>query len=247
MTAPQPPVVPGQHESYRLGDVMPAPQPKKTSTGKILLIVGIVVGVLCLGGGATAVVALGALDQAVDEATSGVQASTPTPAAASTCSYGVDSNGAVVCSSPGATPAAAPADDAPATGRVGDTVTLTTSDGGKAYYTVTKVEQKTSDRYGDRPKKGVYLLAHLKVEVVSGEFFACDCDMSFVGPDKKVYEPTYATFSGHDEFEATDLNGGQNTDGWIVWDLPKSALKGGQIQYRADNWYDEDAISYWKL
>lgn len=50
----EPPVVPGRHEAYRLGDVMPAPQPKKSHTGPIIAVVVAVTAMAAIGLGIVA-------------------------------------------------------------------------------------------------------------------------------------------------------------------------------------------------
>lgn len=219
MTEPQQP--------FRLGQLAPPRPPRRKRT---LWPVFVASGVIATIGVGLFVVAL-------------VQART-TPVAAKTSPSPVPLSSAGFEHDPVAAP---PTQTYVPTGPVGTTVTATATNGLEIDYTVSKVEQKTVDKWGQKPDKGVYLLAFLKVEVNSGEDFICSCSISFIGPNGKVFEETFAEFKGHDEFKSVDVAAGQRADGWIVWDVPRSALKGGKIQLSLDNWASDNAYGYWTL
>lgn len=143
---------------------------------------------------------------------------------------------------PAPLPPPPPADN---TAAVGGTFTVTDSEGLEAEYTLTKTITKTRDEFGDRPKRGIFLLVHVRVVVKSESEFACSCSFQFVTTAGKVYEAHYATFSGYEEFASADLAGGQNSDGWIPFDVPKAALKGGRIGFKPNSFDGE--IAYWRL
>lgn len=94
MTTPNPPITPGPEQPYQLGDVMPAPQPRRSRAPWIIAGVAVL---LAIGGAVAAVVAI---DQDAEQPAASASPST------STCArYAVDSGGAVFCGD-GAAPAA---------------------------------------------------------------------------------------------------------------------------------------------
>lgn len=112
-------------------------------------------------------------------------------------------------------------------------------------WTPTKVEKPTVDEWGDKAKRGQYLLVHFKVSVTEGSTFICSCALQFVDSAGKVYDPGYSSFKKREELEATEVAAGQNVEGWVAFDVPKAALKGGRIQLKADTFSDK--YGYWAL
>ncbi|MEV0397343.1 DUF4352 domain-containing protein [Polymorphospora rubra] len=129
--------------------------------------------------------------------------------------------------------------------KVGDTIEVS-NDSQAIKYTVTKTAQKSGSEY-NKPDNGVYLLAYLEVNVTKGNSFVCSCELAFIGPDGTVYDSTYAGVDGHKEFESTDIAAGQKKAGWVPFDIPKNAVKGGKIQLKVTNFLSEDQYAYWVL
>lgn len=129
------------------------------------------------------------------------------------------------------------------TAKVGETLTVTGDATEK--WTLVKTEQHARDEWGDKAGKGIYLALQMKVTVTDGSAFICSCSMQFIGPDNTVYDPTYRSIKNHDELPSTDTGNGQKVAGWVVFDLPKSALKGGRIQLKPNVW--DDVYGYWAL
>lgn len=122
-----------------------------------------------------------------------------------------------------------------------------TADSLTAKYTLSKSEIRTEDKYGDSPEGGVYLLAFLRVDVTKGETFACACELSLVQKDGRVREQSYGSFSNRPEFESADLKAGQNTDGWVMWTVPKKEIKTAQVQLKVSSLFEDSAYGYWRL
>jgi hypothetical protein len=115
----------------------------------------------------------------------------------------------------------------------------------EAVWTVTKVEQRKIAQYDQKPERGVFLLAHVKVSVTEGSLFACGCSFQFVDAKGKVYEVTFNSFKGRDEITGNELAAGQNTDGWVAFDVPKAALTGGKIKLELNAF--TGTFGYWTL
>jgi len=129
---------------------------------------------------------------------------------------------------------------------VGETLTITGT-GFEGHYTIIKVEQVDRDEFGLRPEHGTYLLAHMKVEIVEGSTFVCSCETAFVQAGGRVHEETFASIKGKPMFESAELAAGQNTDGWIVFDVPKDTVDGGKIQLTLQNFWTDNEYGYWTL
>jgi len=151
-----------------------------------------------------------------------------------------------VASTSAATEPPAAATTAPdLTERVGGVFSLSNEEGLNATYRLTRTATRTIDEFGDRPDRGLYFLVHIQVHVTGGSEFACSCSFQFVTSTGKVYEPTYRTFKGVEEFESADLAAGQNRDGWIAFDIPKATVKGGRVGFKPNAFGGE--IAYWML
>lgn len=132
------------------------------------------------------------------------------------------------------------------TKKVGETLTVS-NDSTAVNYTLAKVEQKASDSLGLKPNRGVYLLVQLNVQVTKGDAFVCSCELSFVAKDGTVSEETFASFDGRPTFQSADVAAGQKTSGWIIFDVPKAAVKGGKIQLKVTNLLADNEYAYWAL
>jgi hypothetical protein len=119
-------------------------------------------------------------------------------------------------------------------------------DGFQATYVLSKPEQKTTDEFGLKPKRGVFLLVYMQASVQEGSDYICSCNLQFVGPDGTVYEEEFNSFAGKDSITANDVGKGQKIAGWTSFDVPKAALKGGKIQLKP-NMFDGDRVGYWAL
>ncbi len=135
-------------------------------------------------------------------------------------------------------------DDGPLVVKIGQTITAESYDS-KSSWTVTKVEQKTVAQYDQKPERGVFVLAHVKVTVTEGTEYVCGCSLQFVAANGKVYDNDYNSFKGREDMPASEVGKGQNTDGWVAFDVPKSAIKGGRIQWKSSMLDDKPA--FWAL
>ncbi|MFB6392707.1 DUF4352 domain-containing protein [Polymorphospora lycopeni] len=129
--------------------------------------------------------------------------------------------------------------------KVGDTIEVS-NDSQAIKYTVTKTQQKSGTQF-IKPDYGVYLLAYLEVNVTKGNTYVCSCELSFIGPDGTVYESTFTVLDGVQLFESADVAAGQKKAGWVPFDVPKNAVKGGKIQLKVTNFLSEDQYAYWVL
>lgn len=116
-----------------------------------------------------------------------------------------------------------------------------------ATYTLSKAEVRSKDQFGLEAQNGAYLLAFLRVDVAKGETFACACELSLVQKDGKVREQTYASFKGKPAFESAELKAGQHADGWVMWDVPKSAVNSSQVQLKIAQLFEDSAYGYWTV
>lgn len=46
---------------------------------------------------------------------------------------------------------------------------------------------------------------------------------------------------------STQLKAGQNSDGWVVWDMPKAQVKGAKVQLKVASLFSESEYGYWTL
>lgn len=129
--------------------------------------------------------------------------------------------------------------------KIGQTITVT-SDTTGINYTITKTKQETGGEF-NKAQRGVYLLGYLEIKVTKGNAFVCGCETSLVGPDGTVYEYTWALLEGYKELTGADVAAGQKVAGWVSFDVPKAALKGGKIQLKVTNLFTEDKYAYWTL
>ncbi|PRY24045.1 hypothetical protein [Pseudosporangium ferrugineum] len=116
-----------------------------------------------------------------------------------------------------------------------------------ATYTLSKAQVETRSEFGSEAENGAYLLAFLRVDVTKGETFACSCELSLVQKNGKVREPSFAGFDGKPEFESADLKAGQNTDGWVSWDLPPDEISGSKVQLKISSLFSDSEYGYWTV
>lgn len=129
--------------------------------------------------------------------------------------------------------------------KVGETIAVTSESTG-IEYTITKTAQKQGGEF-NKAKNGIYLLGYLEVKVTKGNSWVCGCETSFIGPDGTVYEYTWAMLDGYNELTSADVAAGQKVAGWVSFDVPKKAIKGGKIQLKVTNFFSEDKYAYWVL
>ncbi|WP_250029872.1 DUF4352 domain-containing protein [Paractinoplanes maris] len=161
---------------------------------------------------------------------------------------------ALACgSAPEVTDAGGAADAAPAkkpsgpkTVQMGQKLAVNAA-GLKGTWTVSKAEIRTKDKYGYAPQNGAWLLVFLRVDVSEGEAFTCPCDISLVQKDGKVNEWGTGGLQGRPDFNATQVAAGQHSDGWVVFDVPKSAIAGSKVQLKIMNLFGNDAYGYWTV
>lgn len=134
---------------------------------------------------------------------------------------------------------------APVAAQLGQKLTVS-SDTLGATYTLSKAETKTVDESGTKPENGVFLLVFLRVDVTKGSMFACSCELSFVEADGRVREESYSSFAKRPKLLGTDLKAGQNTDGWVVFDVKNGSVKGGRVQLKVASLFDAE-YGYWQL
>lgn len=128
---------------------------------------------------------------------------------------------------------------------LGATFTVTANDGTEAEYTAVKTIIKSVDELDTRASRGTYLLVYVKVSVESGSDFVCSCSFQFVTSSGKAYEAHAIGFNGLEMLESADLAGGQNTDGWVAFDVPKREVRTGRIAFKPDTFDGE--VAYWRL
>lgn len=153
------------------------------------------------------------------------------------------SEGAVV-PEPGADPT--PTVAAPVAAKLGEKLTVSSETLG-ATYLLSKQETKAADEFDQKPENGMFLLVFLRVDVIKGEMFACSCELSFVEADGRVREEVFASFKSRPKLVGTDLKAGQNTDGWVVFDVKKDAVKGGRVQLKVASLLSESQFGYWQV
>lgn len=119
-------------------------------------------------------------------------------------------------------------------------------DGFQATYVLSKPEQKTTDEFQLKPKRGVFFVVYMQASVSEGSDYICSCNLQFVGPDGTVYEENFSTFAGKPGINANDVGKGQKISGWTSFDVPKNAVKGGKIQLKP-NMFEGDRVGYWIL
>lgn len=121
-------------------------------------------------------------------------------------------------------------------------------------YTVSKVEIRSGknghpavDDAGMPSDKGAWVLAQIRVEITTADTMVCSCDWTLITATKTAYTASYGSFNGHDEFQSLDLNTGQNSSGWLVFDIPPAAVKGATLQLKVSAFFDAPAYGYWQL
>lgn len=119
-------------------------------------------------------------------------------------------------------------------------------DGFQATYVLSKPEQKTTDEFQLKPKRGIFFVVYMQASVTEGSDYICSCNLQFVGPDGTVYEENFSTFAGKPGINANDVGKGQKISGWTSFDVPKNAIKGGKIQLKP-NMFVGDRVGYWIL
>lgn len=131
--------------------------------------------------------------------------------------------------------------------KIGKTLTVK-ANGITADWTVTKTEQRATDEFGLEPQSGgKWVLIHAKVAVKEGEAFVNPGDLSIVSKSGKVYEMAIASFKGKQLLGAANVGPGQNTDGWVFYDVAAADLKGARIQLKQQSLLDDTAVGYWTL
>lgn len=235
------------------GDSPPEPPepPKRLNSVWPWVAGAAVLAVLAIGGGVAAFVASGDSDR------TGSATGSPTPVqirAGGPCA--VEGNqvtgddGPLHCSSGTWVAGEAPAPEPAATQDLLQPVggSFTVSGEGESEYTLTRTVTKTRDSLGERSARGVFLLAHVKVVVSSGSEYVCTCSFQFVTAAGKAYsdgEPRYPEFKGFEELPSDDVAGGQNVDGWVVFDVPKAAVTGGRVGFKPNAFGGE--VAYWSV
>lgn len=202
----------------------PPPAPRKRRTG-LIITVAVVVAVLAFCGIGAAL--FNAFSDGVNDA---VEKSAPKVAA------------------PAATGSGEPVAEATEDSREATTTMgqpLTQSGDTEATWTVAKPEQKKLAQYDQKPAKGTFLLVYVKVDVKTGTQYVCGCSFQFVDAKGKVYEADYNSFKGREDLGGHEVAAGQHADGWVAFDVPKAALKGGKIKLALNEY--TGAYGYWTL
>jgi hypothetical protein len=143
-----------------------------------------------------------------------------------------------------------PAPTGPATNRthtakVGETIVWERR-GFEADWRIVSTEQKAVAEFNQKPTRGLFLLAHLTVAQKQGSNFACACTLQFVAANGRVYQNDFNSFAKHERFQSQNVGPGQTLDGWVAFDVPADAVKGGKIQW-SPNLIDDDLRGYWLL
>lgn len=142
-------------------------------------------------------------------------------------------------------PPTAEGGDAAATTTAAGSLIVTTP-GTRAVYTLVRVQRSpAADVNGARAGDGVWLLAHLRVEVDTGSWYVSSTDLALVAADGQVHDAAITAVPGYPGIPAGDVGRGQHTDGWDVFDAPAS-LTGARIQLRASSGSGY-RYGYWQL
>ena len=131
------------------------------------------------------------------------------------------------------------------TAKVGETIVWERR-GFEANWTIVSTEQKTVAEFNQKPTRGLFVLAHLTVAQKQGSNFACACTLQFVAANGRVYQNDFNSFPKHERFQSQNIGPGQSLDGWVAFDVPADAVKGGKIQW-SPNLIDDDLRGYWLL
>jgi hypothetical protein len=133
------------------------------------------------------------------------------------------------------------------TAQLGQTIEFIGALGGQVvnYTLVADKTYTTSPKYNQKPEKGLYYVVNATIEAKKGSAYASVYDFAFIAADGSVFEATLAL--GFDNvLTAAQLNEGQKTAGLVVFDVPQAALAGAKIELRADFFSSGDA-GYWQL
>lgn len=141
----------------------------------------------------------------------------------------------------------APAPKPTGAAKIGKTLTVK-ANGITADWTVTKAETRSTDEFGMEPQSGgKWVLIHAKVAVREGEAFVNPGDLSIISKSGKVYEMAIGSFKGKQLLGSANVAPGQNTDGWVFYDVAKADLEGARIQLKQQSLLDDTAFGYWTL
>ncbi len=146
---------------------------------------------------------------------------------------------------PGNAAKAEQADHKPETVAMGAPIRVS-ADGITATYTVSKPKIKKSSSFM-KPQNGAWLLVFYRVDVTKGEASTCPCDISLVEKSGKVHEWGVGSIDGYPDFTAGSVRAGQHSDGWVVFDLPESAIDGAKVQLKVLSLFGENAYGYWQV
>ncbi len=148
---------------------------------------------------------------------------------------------------PGNAAKAESADRKPVTAVMGEPIKVSANEM-TASYTVSKPKIKKSGQYGIEPQNGAWLLVFYRVDVAKGEALTCACDLSLVDKTGKVHEwSTGGVDKQYPDFSATSVKAGQHADGWVVFDLPQSAINGAKVQLKVMSLFGDNAYGYWTV
>lgn len=134
--------------------------------------------------------------------------------------------------------------------KLGDTLTVS-ADGQRTRWTASKAETRTKGEFGLKPATGnVWVLVHVKAEHQEGrELTVWEGDLTLLTKTNRVYQPTFTSdFEGRPRFDAAaTLAVGQNTDGWITYEVPRKELATLRLQLKQMAFFDDTVFGTWTL
>lgn len=219
-----------------IGWQFPPPPPRKRRIWP-WIVGGAALLVLLLAGGLVVVGVVVAANRAADSAVTKPYGSAATPAPANSWTNPLPD--------PAYSAPAGPSADRTHTAKVGETIVWERR-GFEAEWTIVGTEQKTVAEFNQRPTRGMFLLAHLRVAQKQGSTFACACTLQFVAANGRLYQPDFNTFADHERFQSQNVGAAQSVDGWVAFDVPAAAVKGGKIQW-SPNLIDDGLRGFWVL
>jgi hypothetical protein len=170
-------------------------------------------------------------------------------AGSTTASKAESSNSTSPTSAAEATPADEPTieDSSPEpsgvpTGKVGDTLEITTGDG-NGEITLTQVKVVRPGQYDTKAENGRYIQIVLTARSTSNNFSINPFDFALVDDEGSEYDQTFISAAKGADLKARTLHEGQRTKGSILYDAPKGALI---LAYRGGGFGAED-VGAWRL
>lgn len=119
---------------------------------------------------------------------------------------------------------------------LGQTVSYTTTSGKKLEVSVSNVNRNAESKNSFiTPKKGGFITAQVSIKYLSGgsgTYMAVSTDFDFVGSDGTLFPVQLLDTAGFDAgLDTMTLNPGQKASGVVAFDVDRSKVAGGKIQF----------------